>query len=38
MKPDSIRMMPIGDIQPYSNNPRRHDNIITGETAVRIKG
>lgn len=27
LKPDSIRMMPIGDIVPYENNPRSHDDI-----------
>lgn len=27
MKPDTIIMMPIEDIEPYYNNPRRHDNI-----------
>lgn len=27
LKPDSIRMMPIGEIVPYENNPRSHDDI-----------
>lgn len=38
MKPDSIRMMPIGDIQPYSNNPRRHDNISEVKESIRRVG
>ena len=35
MKPDTIVMMPIGDILPYSNNPRTHDgNEIFGGGAL----
>ena len=38
MKPDTIKMMSIEDIQPYYNNPRRHDNISEVKESIRRVG
>ena len=38
MKPDTIVMMPIGDILPYSNNPRTHDEISEIKESIRRVG
>lgn len=35
MEPDKIVMMPIEDIQPYFNNPRKHDSISEVKESIR---
>lgn len=38
MEPDKIVMMPIEDIQPYYNNPRKHDSISEVKESIRRVG
>lgn len=38
MKPQAPRIVPIGDIRPYHNNPRRHDEISEIVESIRRVG